>query len=323
MEDIKHQILYDIERNVDVFKKVNNVQYRIRCPVCGDSQKNLQDAHCYIKCSDDPAEPMLYNCFKCNAHGRVDQVFLSKLGIHSDAASKLTTQKYSRIGTIKKMNIDIITGSPIPGSPQIRYIEHRIGNGLTLDDYDRFKIIWDMNEIRKHISDKRILNTLPNMNDSISFISDDRTCIMSRSLSDDAETRWRKIKIMNSDARSFYTIKASFDLFTKDVITVNIAEGIIDILSVYKNFNDGANSVYIASLGSDYISAVDNIIMRGMIGPNVIIKIYVDSDVSIRTIKYQLRKYKWLFNKIIILQNIKSKDVGVPIDQIKLVEINI
>ena len=322
MEDIKHQILLEIENNVSVFKKVNNIQYRIRCPICGDSQKNPKDAHCYIKCSDDPAEPLLYNCFKCNSSGRVDKEFLSKLGIKTSLTSQLSKQRYSKIGTIKKMNIDLVTGTPILNSPQTRYIENRLEQKCEYDDYDRFKIIWNMNEIRNHISDQRILNTLPSMNDSISFISDDRSCILIRSFYD-SENRWRKIKIMNSNSKSFYTIKSTLDLFTSDVITVNIAEGVIDIISVYKNFNDGANSVYIASLGSDYISALEYMMMKGFVGGNVVIKIYIDSDIDERSLKYQLRKYKWLFNRIIILKNIKSKDVGVPIDQIKLIEINV
>lgn len=322
MSDIKHQILSEIERNVDVFRKVNNIQYRIRCPICGDSQKNPKDAHCYIKCSDDPAEPLLYNCFKCNSGGIVDEEFLSKLGINKSLSSQLSKQRYSKIGTIKKMNIDIVTGNPILNSPQTRYIENRLGQGFNYDDYERFKIIWNMNEIRKHISDQRILNTLPSMNDSISFISDDRSCILIRSFYDD-ESRWRKVKILNTNSKSFYTIKSTLDLFTSEMITVNIAEGIMDILSIYKNFNDGINSVYIAALGSDYISALDYMMMKGFVGENIVVKIYVDSDIDVKSLKYRLKKYKWLFDKIIIMENIRFKDVGVTIDKIKLIEINV
>ena len=322
MSDIKHQILSEIERNVDVFRKVNNIQYRIRCPICGDSQKNPKDAHCYIKCSDDPAEPLLYNCFKCNSGGIVNEEFLSKLGINKSLSSQLSKQRYSKIVTIKKMNIDIVTGSPILNSPQTRYIENRLGQGFNYDDYERFKIIWNMNEIRKHISDQRILNTLPSMNDSISFISDDRSCILIRSFYDD-ESRWRKVKILNTNSKSFYTIKSTLDLFTSEMITVNIAEGIMDILSIYKNFNDGINSVYIAALGSDYISALDYMMMKGFVGENIVVKIYVDSDIDVKSLKYRLKKYKWLFDKIIIMENIRFKDVGVTIDKIKLVEINV
>ena len=322
MEDIKHQILAEIENNVDVFRKVNSIQYRIRCPICGDSQKNPKDAHCYIKCSDDPGEPLLFNCFKCNAGGVVDKTFLNKLGLKSNLTSQLSKQRYSKIGTIKKLNIDVVTGTPVLNSPQTRYIEDRLGTGFEYDDYDRFKIIWNMNEIKNHINDIRILNTLPSSNDSISFISDDRSCILIRSFYNE-DNRWRKIKILNSNTKSFYTIKSTLDLFTSDTITVNIAEGIMDIISVYKNFNDGSNSVYIASLGSDYISALEYMMMKGFVGKNIEVKIYIDSDIDDRSFKYKLKKFKWLFKKISIFKNIKSKDVGVQLNQIKLIEINI
>ena len=321
-KDTKLDLIEALKSRDIYFKQVNKNEFRTRCPFCGDSMKNLNTGHFYMRIDPDDNLPVVYNCFKCNSSGRVDKEFLSKLGIKTSLTSQLSKQRYSKIGTIKKMNIDLVTGTPILNSPQTRYIENRLEQKCEYDDYDRFKIIWNMNERRNHISDQRILNTLPSMNDSISFISDDRSCILTRSFYN-SENRWRKIKIMNSNSKSFYTIKSTLDLFTSDVITVNIAEGVIDIISVYKNFNDGANSVYIASLGSDYISALEYMMMKGFVGGNVVIKIYIDSDIDERSLKYQLRKYKWLFNRIIILKNIKSKDVGVPIDQIKLIEINV
>lgn len=41
----------EIEKNVDIFRKESNSEFRIRCPICGDSKKNPSDSHCYLKCS--------------------------------------------------------------------------------------------------------------------------------------------------------------------------------------------------------------------------------------------------------------------------------
>ena len=125
---------------------------------------------------------------------------------------------------------------------------------------------------------------------------------------------------MHSDSKSFYVIKAVIDLFTKDEIVINIAEGIIDVLSIYKNFNDGPNSVFIASLGSDYIGALEYAIGKGFIGDNVTVKIYIDQDQNEKELIRALKKYKWIFNNIFIYRNILEKDVGVRIDRIKLEE---
>lgn len=319
--ELKYQIMNEIENNVDIFKKVSNIRYKIRCPFCGDSQKNLRDAHCYIKCDyENPNEPILYNCFlaNCNAKGKVDKNFMNKLGIKSKFIDKISNERYSKISTIKKTNIDVLTGTPSLESPQVNYIEYRLGKGFNIKDYDSFKIIWDMNLIFPYISDQKIKNSLPDNRNSISLLSDDKSTILTRGFED--KDNWRKIKLLSSENKSFYTIKSIFNLFTDDIITVNIAEGVFDVLSIYKNFNDGINSAYIATLGPDYISAVEYAIMKGLVGSNVIIKIYVDKEIDEKKLKFQLKKYRFFFKKIFIYKNIKYKDVGTLISNIELIE---
>lgn len=317
---IKQQILDEIQKHSPVFKKVSSTQVRIRCPICGDSQSNPRDAHCYIKCDfNNPSEPLLFNCFKCNKGGKVTSEFLKKLNIKSDIVGKIDNQRFNKIGSIKHADINVVLGSPIMDSPQVRYIEHRLGSGFTFEDYDKFKIVWNMNSIYQYVTNNRIRNTMPSNNDSVTFLSDDKSTIISRFFADKDE-RWRKLTILPSENKSFYTIKTTLDLFTEDPIVVNIAEGPMDVLSIYKNFNDGDNSVYIATLGSDYISGIEYIIMKGIMGNNVSVKIYIDSDIDERMLKDKLKKYKWLFNSILIYRNIKGKDVGVNIDEIKLIE---
>lgn len=318
VNDIKHQIIDDIEKKVDVFYKVSSTQFRIRCPICGDSQKNPRDAHCYIKCSYDPIEPLLFNCFKCNAGGRVTGEFLDKLGVSQALTKNIDNQRFNKIRSILNVETNIVTGNPILDSPQARYIESRLGNGFTFDDYDRFKIVWDLNVIYPFITDRRVKNSMPSNLDSISFLSDDKSVLLVRYFRD-SDPRWRKIKLFPTENRAFYTIKSTIDLFTKNRIVVNIAEGIMDVLSIYRNFND-ENSVFIATLGSDYIGGIDYVIAKGLIGYNVILKIYIDSDINEKSLKYRLKKYKWLFEEILVYKNIKSKDVGVIVDKIKLVE---
>lgn len=316
----KQKILDEIEKHSEVFSKASRFQYRIRCPVCGDSQKNLSDSHCYIKCTDNPDEPLLFNCFLCNKGGIVGKDFLLKLGIDNNIAETLEGRKYNRINLLKNNDINLITGHPMLRSPQIRYIENRLGPGFTKEDYDRFKIVWDFDGIYKFITNQRLKNSLPSNIDTISFLSDDKTSLMTRTMSD--ESIWRKISLVNSETRSVYTIKTQLDLFTSEEIEVNIAEGIFDILSVYKNFSNNENSVYIATLGSDYISGINYAIMKGIIGNNVIIKIYIDNDniVNEYKLKMKLKKFKWLFKNIYIYKNIKGKDVGVKLEEIKLME---
>lgn len=317
----KQQIMDEIRSKVDVCIPVPPIRWRIRCPFCGDTDKDPRHAHCYIKCSDDPNEPLLYNCFlaNCGAKGKVDKYFLSKLGIKSKFEDQLADDKYNRIKSFKKADIEIMTGKPEMDSVQIKYIEKRLGKGFTEDDYDRFKIVWDISTLVQFISNERVRNTLPSNRDSISFLSEDKSMLLNRSFYDDGE-RWRKIKMFNLNTNSIYLIKTTLDLFTKDEIEVNIAEGVFDVLSIYRNFNNCQNSVFIAVLGPEYDVGVNFAIQKGIIGENVTVKIYIDDEIDKNILKKKLRRFKWLFGRILIYENILYKDVGTTTDKIKLLE---
>lgn len=314
------QIVMDtIRENVEVFKRRNAERWSIRCPYCGDSQKDPTDSHCYIKWSKDESEPLLFKCFLCNKKGVVDTQFLKLLHVKEDLSIILDKQKHNRVQSIKDKPINIITGDPIPNSLQIKYIEHRLGKGFSLEDYDKFKIVWNIESLLPFISSEAVKNSLPSNDKSISFLSDDKTMLLTR-MYEDGDIRWKKLRFIKSDIQSYYIIKSTIDLFTKEDIVVNIAEGVMDILSAYKNFNDGPNSVYIASLGSDYIYALDYMILKGFVGKNVVVKIYIDEGINEKELINGLKKYKWMFKNIYVYRNIMQKDIGYPIDQIRLEE---
>lgn len=320
--EVKKHLLEEIEQNVEIFKRVNDIQYRIRCPFCGDSQSNPRDTHMYLKCDlNNPNEPILYNCFRgnCGAKGFVNNEFMKRLGIDSKWIKETSHMVYNKIPSYKEAKVELITGEVNMDSPQVKYVESRLGKGFIKEDYERMKIIWNWDGIIPYITSKSTLNTLPNNKESISFLSDDKSFILSRGFDEDCG--WRKIGILNKNGgMSTYNMKSVFSLFTKDMIYINIAEGIFDILSVYKNFNDGENSVFIAALGSDYIGALNYAIGKGLIGNNVVVKIYIDDNISDDKLCHRLRKYKYYFNKISVFRNIKYKDIGITLDKIELKE---
>jgi len=319
MNNVKFEMLNEIQSHSDVFRKINSEEYRIRCPICGDSSKNLKDAHCYLKCSNNLSEPILYNCFLCNSKGTVNKFFLNKLGIRDKFDTVLENQKYNRLMSLKN-NKNIELGDISLIQRQIDYINYRLGSGLNVDDFLLFRIICDMNIIKDSITDPNIRNILPNNDNSISFLSDDNSLLLNRSFSDDYKYRWRKLKLFENDTQSLYTIKTTVNLF--DDIILNIAEGIFDVISIYKNFRE-ENSVYIATLGSNYISGIEYAIAKGIAGNNVSVNIYIDSNINEKFLKLKLKDYKWLFKNIYICKNSLSKDVGVTIDNINIVKIRI
>lgn len=319
---IKIKIMEEIEKASPIFLRSSAVQYRIRCPICGDSIKNPNVTHMYLKCDFTTNEPILYYCFKanCNAHGNVNSEFLKKMGIVVDGIELLENSTYNKLKSMKTVDIDILTDDVIMDSNQVKYIEYRLGEGFTYDDYKKFRIIWNMENIASRLSNERVIQRLPNCNNTISFISDNKSYLITRTFAKD--NGWMKIKLFDY-GNIYYMIESSFNLFTADDVYINIAEGVFDILSVYKNFNTGDNSAYIASLGSDYISALKYIISKGLVGKNFHINIYIDSEINKKTLIWNLRKYRWIFGRMKIFENIKYKDVGVTIDKIKLVETNV
>ena len=64
-------------------KQVNDTEFRTRCPFCGDSQKNFNTGHLYIRINVDDNFPIVYNCFKCNESGIVNEEFLTVMDINN------------------------------------------------------------------------------------------------------------------------------------------------------------------------------------------------------------------------------------------------
>lgn len=318
----KQKVMQEIERKAECFQKTSAIQYRIRCPICGDSQKNLRDAHCYIKCSYDPAEPILYICFKCNARGMVGRQFLEKLGCNGDILNSVGSQRFNRITALKKANINIITGDPVMESNQARYVRKRLGK---VPDWawPGMKIVWDLGAVYPYITDRKVRNTMPNNRDSISFLSDDKSTLLTRFF-DDVGGRWRKIKLFPSDGKSMYTIGTQFDLFKTTLYDQEgwsdlcIAEGVMDIISVYINEEMSKNSAYIAVLGSDYVAGVEHAIVKGIFGSSIRLHVYIDDDVDEKELRKKLLKYKWLYHSIEICRNTKFKDMGTTPDNIRV-----
>jgi len=315
----KELIMDQIRQVVPFVRRRTKIQYSIRCPFCGDSKKDPNDSHCYIKFSQDESEPLLWKCFLCNLKGKVNQEFLDAVGVKKDLSEILQNDKANKIKSLVKNPIDIVTGEINMNSLQVKYIEHRLGPGLTFEDYNKFRIVADIGSLMQYISSNHTKNMLPSNLDSISFLTDDKAVLLTRLFEEDGEIRWKKTTLMYTNSQSFYAIQATLNLFTQDDITVNIAEGIIDVISAYKNFN-APNSVFFGALGSDYIEAINYIIMKGFVGTNVIVKIYIDDDQNEKSLINTLKKFKWMFKSIYVYRNLLAKDIGVKIEKIKLEE---
>ena len=88
-------------------KKVNDNEYRTRCPLCGDSKKNENTGHMYIKVNVNDNSPIQFHCFLCEEGGVLKPSMLSMLEIDDiNLKSSLTVLNKSADKIDKKGIID-------------------------------------------------------------------------------------------------------------------------------------------------------------------------------------------------------------------------
>lgn len=312
MNNFKFLVLSKIEDAVPVFYKATGEEYKIRCPFCGDSQKNFKSAHLYIKCNNDLSEPLFYHCFKCNRSGKIGNDFLKLIGVKNFTIDE-ENKVINKLNYFKSHNLEI-ENKILNNS--VNYITKRIGIKFSQEDLLKFRLI-SLDDVRKLVSNK-IKNILPLDSDFISFILEDNSMIISRSFYD-SEIRWKKIKLFK-DGTSVYTIKTLINLFSKEEIIVNISEGIFDSIGLYNLFNN-KNSLFVSVLSSEYKNGVEYAINKGIFGSTVSVNVFMDSDINESKIKQSFRDFKWLFKNIKFYKNKLNHDFGLPKSMIEIVEV--
>lgn len=317
-------------------KEVSNIEIRTRCPFCGDSRKDLNTGHFYIRINPDDNFPIVYNCFKCPVYGVLRTEDLEILGIHDlDTKSNLnilnkTSDKVSGINNkeVEYREFNYIIPE-ICNRYKVEYVEKRLGLKFNDDDIYNMKIIGSLkdflitNKINK-VNCKPTFARLLN-NDYIGFLSKNNSYILFRDITDRHNIVWYKYPISESSIgqKVFYSMKSNIDLYTKDNIIINLSEGVLDAVSIAYNLNQiKENTLNIAICGKFYVKMVKHLISTGFIGSNIHINIYVDNDRTIDTsvsfLSNQLINYTYLLGSITLHYNTLEKDCGYPKDKIKI-----
>ena len=324
-------------------RQVNDVEYRTRCPYCGDSQKNFNTGHLYIKINPEDNFPMVWNCFKCNECGIVNKDFLTMMGIENvDLKSSITTLNKTSDKIKASRYYDgikiIMNDYKIPSrinNKKLEYIENRIGTVFNSDMIRDTKIIFSLkdflleNNIHEITTSSNIALKLEDH--YVGFLSYGASYILFRDITDNEKYPWIKYPITKESEQSkcFYSIATTIDILTEEKITVNLAEGVMDILSAYTNLDYMyPNTMNIAVCGKRYDGIINYLIELGILGSNVSINIFADNDMMFnrnnkqptdyKYFKKVFRKYKHLFGDVNVYYNILYKDIGVARDKISL-----
>ena len=344
-KELKETVVESILARPGYSRRVGDTEIRTRCPFCGDSQKNLNTGHLYIRINIDDNLPMLYNCFKCGEHGVVNQRFLDLLEVENtmDISTELRKfNKYSdNFSASKFINgvTTLIFDYKLPlfeRGKKTEYVEKRLGRHIPDEGLRKMKVITSLKEFlilngikESTLTDLRWLNAIEDH--YVGFLTYGNSYILFRDITGKEQLSWLKypITVKSKETRAFYTIESTLDIFTKDKITINLAEGVMDIASAFTNLEyDGDNILNIAICGRQYTSTLEWLISMGLIGDNIDINIFADNDKTYNMknksptdLKYfntLFNRYKYLFRSVTIYYNGAYKDIGVPLNQIAL-----
>ena len=304
-----------------------------RCHICGDSRDHT-DAHMYIGVRDNV---IVYNCFKCAAKGVVDAKFLHDIDCYdqniiylcqSQNVAARDSKQYSS-GSLMRYNPKSLL-FPIStndfAAKKISYIQNRLGIQMDQSSISKFKIVLNLKEflsfngIDKYTRDPNMVDLIDKF--FVGFLSMDNRYVILRRLVPEGklpeyiDTRYVIYNIFGVNSSSkFYVIPTEIN--TLAPISIHIAEGVFDIISIYSNLPRFENSIYGAISGNSYSSFINYIMMTyGLTSFDL--HIYPDADVS----DYNMNKIKQnlsIFNiRIFIHRNgyQNEKDYGVRKDRI-------
>lgn len=343
--DFKQKFLYALLTKSEYVKQVNDIQYRTRCPYCGDSQSNLNTGHFYIRCDINDNYPIVYNCFKCQASGVVNHDVLEKLemtDIISKHDMKYISKKFSSISGMTNNNREQFKNFPInipkPSKhlEKINYMEKRLGLKLTNEMIDDCKIITSLKEFLVYNQIDSITcepYLAQKFEDNyIGFLSYGNSHILFRDITEREYIPWVKYPIFPNSRLNYvcYSLRSGIDIFTNEQITINLCEGVFDIVSICYNLDyDRENIVNMAVCGKSYRRIINRLISQGLVGYNVILNIFSDNDKAFNkkkgnedtTIEYYrnaFKDYKILFKEVNVYYNLIFKDYGTHKENIRL-----
>ena len=348
--EFKKRFLDELFKTADYIRQVNDVEYRTRCPFCGDSEKNLNTGHLYLRVSLDDNYPIVYNCFKCPAAGILKKEDIKELGINDPELLNDLSKVSNRFAPVAGLKYHdgesfITFQYELPDNirhrNKIHYIEDRIG--LLIDD-DRMKEMKIITSLKEFLIKNKIANLTcepyiaQKLEDKyIGFLSYGNSHILFRDVTNTESISWIKYPISNQSNRNYvaYSLPSILDLFTDDTIIVNMCEGVVDILSIAYNLGyDIPNCINLCACGKMYKRLINHIISRGIVGGNVILNIFSDNDLIYNrkskdkynnnydtTIDYyrkSLHDYTYLFKEVNVYYNRAYKDYGTQKRNIEL-----
>ena len=323
-------------------------EYQTRCPYCEDSQKEINTGHFYMKILIPNKNVIPVHCFKCNYGGILMPEALDLMGCN-DQELRNGLVYLNKTGNYEKgieyqedqyRYFERVIPDEYRYQNKLGYIDSRLGVTFTMNDYREMKVITSLydflvaNNITESPFTKQQRMILEK--DYIGFLSSGNSHILFRDVTDTHKDAWVKYPIDKESSKNkvWYGLACEVDIFTEDDITINLCEGVMDIIGIKSHLGmSGTNIMNIAVTGQNYNSLILHLIAIGLVGGNVTLnifsdndKVYSDNNNRASTEKFHrkyLERYKPLYKNINLYYNMKSKDYGVKKEEIALRKIQI
>lgn len=326
--------------SIDSARLVSDTLINMRCQFCGDSSRDKNKRRLYIKIDvNDGNLPILYYCHNCHAKGVLNPSVLRTFKINDmdlnssllSYNSKITNKEKSLYNRYNNFKFNV----PVPKATKNnllkkRYIENRLGLHISTDELIKFKTIFSLQQfIEENTIDeltvKEYMGKLINT-EYVGFLTSNNEFINFRDITNKNKMRYFKYSIVPNlmNTLKFFTIPSSLDLMSTDVININIAEGVFDILGVYYHVLDQNtnNNIYAAVCGCEYTNVIKHFLKMGIVGNNVFINIFSDSDKAPSFYRYLIKEISPWVATINLFYNSMGKDFGVPKSEINVVKNN-
>lgn len=318
----------------------NKKEIIAQCQCCGDS-KNIYSAHMYIKIPYNDELPV-YHCFRCNESGIVTPSTLMKwqlsdntdmlvdLSGYNKRTSQLSKNRmYSDVQIYRLQNL-YVTQDKL-SEVKLKYLNWRLGTNITFDDVVKLKIvlnIYDLLNSNRIVDYTRSTYIMDQINSSfLGFISYDNAFINMRRLVPEDRVhrsiskRYINYSIFNKfdTTWKYYVIPTNVSVTRPERIKIRIAEGPMDILSIYFNVEPNHDhTIYGAITGSSYYQMVQFFLIDIKLS-YVEFHIYADNDKPDEFFINIANLLKTLDIPFYIHRNIfeGEKDYGVPKNKIK------
>ncbi len=339
--DSDKEELFSILRNHRGCHDVGDGRIRTRCILCGDSKKDPHKMRLNIKCDPhNPTEPVMFICFNCGESGILTTDMLAAiLGGENELEMELLRRinKTARRSD-KGLRVNKYKGSKVrqviipPPRKQmntvrkIQYMNKRIGVTIPLEDYQKLKLIFSLqeflvtNQLGLNPKYEYIANKLEN--DYLGWLSVDNEYIIFRDITGNHKERYVKYKIdklVDSNIHSFYGISNQVNVISQNPIHIIATEGPFDILSVVYNMYGKIvpDCIFLSVNHGLFLTPILYYLNKGIVGSNIYIDIYRDSDsvVNYTELKNDLKIYTRNFT---VYRNVIGKDFGVPKDQYQI-----